>query len=73
MEKLSGLRPVLIGLIVIHGIWLTISVFNVVSNRVYEIIPPIVTSLLSVVGNGLEVFFYVLLLTILPALAKARD
>jgi hypothetical protein len=73
MEKLSGLRPVLIGLIVIHGIWLTMSAFSIVSNRVYEIIPPVVTSLLSVVGNGLEVVFYVLLLTILPALAKARD
>jgi hypothetical protein len=73
MEKLAGLRPILIGLIVMHGIWLTISALNVVSIRVYEIIPPVVYSLLTVISNTIEIVFYVLLLGILPALTKARE
>jgi len=73
MEKLSGLRPILIGLIVIHGIWLVISALNVVSIHIYDIIPPFLYSLLSVVSNSVEIVFYVLLLGILPALTKARD
>lgn len=73
MEKLSGLRTVLICLIVMHGIWLTIGALNVVSIEVYDIIPPTVYSLLTVIGNTIEIVFYVLLLAALPKLATSAS
>jgi hypothetical protein len=73
MEKqTSGLRTILICLIVMHGFWLIISALNIVSISIYEIIPPVVYSLMTVISNTIEIVFYVLLLGILPALAK-RD
>jgi len=74
MEKqTSGLRTILICLIVMHGFWLTISALNIVSISIYDIIPPAVYSLMTVISNTVEIVFYVLLLGILPALAKTRD
>jgi hypothetical protein len=73
MEKqTSGLRTILICLIMMHGFWLIISALNIVSISIYEIIPPVVYSLMTVISNTIEIVFYVLLLGILPALAK-RD
>jgi len=73
MEKqTSGLRTILICLIMMHGFWLIISALNIVSISIYEIIPPVVYSLMTVISNTIEIVFYVLLLGLLPALAK-RD
>ncbi len=73
MEKLSGMRTILISLIAMNGLWVVISALNVVGISLYEIIPGTIFSLLTSISNLVELIFYVLLLGMLPALARSSE
>ena len=67
-KSIATLHKILNALVVMNSIWLINSALNIVRISLYRIIPDAIYSLLSVISDGIHIFFYIMLISILPAL-----